>query len=155
MRAMTILRRCREAADELRRYDQRIRQRREAMGVSGVQMDPNGGSRGGGDPDRMGRMMADLDLIERAKADREDARKAEVASAVLILDMLPELESGILHRYYILRESTGEIARKEKYEASYVRKKKRDGEEALGLIRPERIADTLPRWYLERWPDEA
>lgn len=151
---MTILKRCRGAADDIRRLEQRIRQRQEALDIGGMRLNPIGGGKGTAEQDRMALMAAEVDEIEREKQDREDARRAEIASAVLLLEMLPELESGVLHRYYVLRMSTGEIARELRRESSYVRKKKRDGEETLALLEESRVAATLPGWYLRKWPEE-
>ncbi len=151
-----MLKRCKAAQSEIRRLELRIRQREDVLtGLGGMRMNPNGGSRARGDPDRMGAIAAEIDEIERQKQARADAWKAEAASAMALLDMLPETESGILHRYYLLRESTGEIAVSLRRESSYVRKKKRDGEEIMRMLSAERVAATLPAWYLRDWPDET
>ena len=102
MDAMTILRRCRESDEDIRRLEQRIAQRRMAMdSLQAPQMDPNGGSRGSGDPDKTGRMVAELDLLERDRDRRNEERNAEIASACALLDMVPELESKVLYAYYV------------------------------------------------------
>ena len=151
MDAMTILRRCRESEEDIRRLEQRIAQRRMAMdSLQAPQMDPNGGSRGSGDPDKTGRMVAELDLLERDRDRRNEERNAEIASACALLDMVPELESKILYGYYVLGEDTTVIAHRENFQPNYTRRKKRDGEKLLDLLTPERVAGTLPRWYLER-----
>ena len=46
------------------------------------------------------------------------------------------------------RWDTPEIARKEKYTAGYVRKTKRNGEQLLEMLSPERVDSVLPAWYL-------
>lgn len=155
MRAMTILKRVRDAERDLNRLQLRIRQRDDALrAMGGVRMDPNGGSRASGDGDRTGRLVAEKDQAERELQERKDALMAEITSAMTLLEMVPDLESEVLHRYYVLRDSTGAIARAKKYTESYVRKKKRDGEEAMELLTAERVDATLPRWYLKKWPDE-
>lgn len=147
---MVILQRCREAAEEIAQIEARIRRQRETMeAMGGMRMDPIGGGKGTADPDRMGRMMAKLDGIEREKARRERERDAEIYSAGLLVDMLPNLEGEILHQYYVMGLSTGQIGRKMGYTGSYVRKKKADGEAVMGqIISPERAAGTLPEWYV-------
>ena len=46
------------------------------------------------------------------------------------------------------RLDTPEIARKEKYTAGYVRKTKRNAEQLLEMLDPDRVRGTLPAWYL-------
>lgn len=148
---LVILQRCREAEEEIALIDARLRRQRETMdAMGGMRMDTVGGGRGSGDPDRMGRMMAKLDGIEREKEKREREKDAEIYSAGRLIDMLPNLEGEILHRYYVMRMSTGAIARKLGYTGSYVRRKKTDGENAMAqVISPERAAATLPEWYVK------
>ena len=108
MNAMTILKRCRAAKSDIGRLLQRIEQRRDVLdSLSAPQADPNGGSRGTGDKDKIGKILADIDELER------------------------EVE-----------------ARKEKYTAGYVRKTKRNGEQLLEMLSPERVDSVLPAWYL-------
>ena len=152
MDAMTILRRCRKAREDIAGLEQRIAQRRMAMdSLSAPQADPNGGSRGSGDPDKIGRMIADIDQLERKLEARKEARNAEVAAACALLDMVPNLESKVLYAYYVQGKDTPAIARKEKYQAAYVRKVKRAGEQMLGMLSAERVEMTLPHWYLEKY----
>ena len=90
MDAMTILRRCREAGHDIERLEQLIAQRREVLdGLSGPQMDPNGGGRGGADPDKVGRIVADIDELERKKQRREDEHEVEKVAATAMMDWLP------------------------------------------------------------------
>lgn len=150
MKAMTILRRLRAADGEIRRLEISIRQKREILTAkSGPQMDPSGGSHGSGSRDRIPDGLAAVDLLERKKADREARKSVEQASACALLDMVPELESKILYGYYVLGEDTTATARRLSYQPNYTRKKKRDGEKLMDLLTPERVAGTLPRWYLE------
>lgn len=147
---MVILRRCRNADEDIAMIDARIRRQRETMDAMGGMRMGAGGGRGSADPDRMGRMMAKLDGIEREKARREQEKDAEIYSAGRLIDMLPDLEGEILHQYYVLCRTTGQIARKLGYTGSYVRKKKTDGEETMErIISPERVAATLPEWYVK------
>ena len=150
MNAMTILNRCRAARSDISRLEQRIERWREILdGISAPQADPNGGSRGSGDKDKTGRILADIDLLEREIAARREAENVEKAAACALMDMVPELEGKVLYDYYVKRWDTPEIAKKEKYTAGYVRKAKRSGEQLLDMLSPERVRSTLPAWYLK------
>ena len=152
MQAMTILRRCRAAKHDISRLKMRESQREDAMRrIGGMRMDANGGGKGSPDPDKMGRLAGDLDEIQRERKDREEAYIAETNSALQLLNMVPEMESGILHRYYLLEDTISAIARGLNYDESYIRKKKKAGEEAMGWLSAERVDATLPRWYLTKW----
>jgi hypothetical protein len=154
MNALDILKRCRAAGDEIERLQQRIEQRREVLtGISAPQADPNGGSRGSADPDKYGRVMGEIDELERKLEARREAENVEKVAAVSLLDMLPQLESKILHLYYVKKKDTTEIARTEKYQTGYVRKKKREAEQLLDMLSPERVRGTLPAWYIKETED--
>ena len=149
MKAMTILKRCRSAKSDLSRIRQRIEQWREVLdSISAPQADPNGGSRGTGDRDKIGRILADIDALEREAEARKEAERAERVAVCALMDELPDLEGRVLYDYYVKRWDTGEIARKEKYTAGYVRKAKRNGEQLLEMIGSEKVDRTLPAWYL-------
>ena len=149
MKAITILKRCRAAGNDTRRLEQRIEQRREVLtNISAPQADPIGGSRGTGDPDKTGRILAEIDALERELEARKEAENAEKVAACTLLDMVPELEGKVLYDYYVRRWDTPKIASKEKYTAGYVRKTKRNAEQLLEMISPERVGSTLPAWYL-------
>ena len=149
MNAMTILKRCRAAKNDIGRLLQRIEQRRDVLdSLSAPQADPNGGSRGTGDKDKIGKILADIDELEREVEARKEAEKAEKTAVLTLLDMVPDLEGRVLYDYYVKRWDTPEIARKEKYTAGYVRKTKRNGEQLLEMLSPERVDSVLPAWYL-------
>ena len=151
MDAMTILKRCREAKADISRIQQRIDQWHDVLtGLGGIQVNPDGGSRGTGDMDRYGRIMGDIDLLERERDARKEAYEAERIAACALVGMVPDLEGKILYDYYVRRMDTPEIARKEKYTAGYVRKTKRAAEQLLAMISPERVISTLPAWYLRK-----
>ena len=156
MNGMTVLRRCLTADGEIAAIRGMIRRREDAMRqIGGMRMDPIGGGKGTGDGDRYGRMMGEISELEDRLRDRQEARTAEAMSAVSILDMVEdELEREVLHRYYLLKEKTGDIARAKKYGEGYVRKKKREGETTVGEIPGEKIDGTLPGWYLKKWKEE-
>lgn len=149
MNAMTIMRRCRAARDEISRLQQRIEQRREVLdSLSAPQADPNGGSRGTADRDKISRILADIDMLEREIDARREAENVEKVAACTLLDMVPELEGKILYDYYIRRMDTPQIARKRKYTAGYVRKTKRSAEQLMEMLSRERVEEVLPQWYL-------
>ena len=150
MNALTILKRCRAARNDIEQLQRRIDQRRELLdGLSAPQADPNGGSRGTPDPDKTGRILADIDELERELAARREAENAEKVAALSLLDMIPDLEGKVLYDYYVKRWDTPEIARKEKYTAGYVRKMKRSGEQLLEMLGAERVRSVLPAWYIK------
>ena len=149
MEAITILKRCRNAAGDIRKLRESIQRRREALyNIGAPQADPNGGSRSQGEHDKTGKLLGDIDALERRLEARNQARPVELAAACVLLDMLPELESKVLHAYYIKHESTPGIARRLKYQESYIRKVKRRGENILGELTPDQVGETLPAWYL-------
>ncbi len=149
MKAITILQRCRAAKTDISRLQQRIEQWHDVLGsLSAPQADPNGGSRGTGDRDKIGRILASIDELEREVEARKEAEKAEKVAAVALVDMVPNLEGRILYDYYVKRWDTPEIARKEKYTAGYVRKTKRSAEGLLEMLTADRVNGTLPAWYL-------
>ena len=151
MKAITILKRCRSAKSDLARLDQQIGRWQDVLtGVSAPQVDPNGGSRGTGDPDKYGRIAGEIDQLEREKAARKEAYAAEKVASCARMGMLPDLEGKVVYDYYVRRWDTQEIARKEKYTAGYVRKTKRAAEQLLEMISRERVDATLPGWYLRK-----
>ena len=150
MDAITIFKRVRAAEEEISRLERQKQQRWDVLtSLSAPQADPTGGSHGSRDPDKNGRILADIDQLERKIQARKDRREAETVAAMLLVDMLPDLEGMVLHEYYIMRKGTTEIARRYSYTPGYVRRIKRQGETLLGILAPERVAGTLPAWYLK------
>jgi len=149
MKAITILKRCRAARNDIDRLQQRIDQWRDVLtSLSAPQADPNGGSRGSGDKDKTGRIYAEIDALEREKAVRQDRAEAERVATRALMDMVPDLEGKILFDYYARGWDTPKIAKAEKYTAGYVRKTKRAAEQLLEMLDPDRVDETLPAWYL-------
>ena len=90
MNAMTILKRCREAKSDIERLEQRKEQWQDVLSsMSAPQADPNGGSHGTGDKDKIGRIYADIDELERKIEARKNAAEAEKVSATVLLGMVP------------------------------------------------------------------
>lgn len=150
MQAMEILKRCRNAENEIIRIESQIRRRRDLLGQTGAPaMDPNRGGRGSSDPDKTGRILGDIDLLERALEARKQRKAVEEAASIALTEMAPELEGKVLYRYYVKRDTVAGIARKEKYTEGYIRKVRKRGEEIMRLLSPEKVATTVPRWYIE------
>ncbi|MBR2664831.1 MAG: hypothetical protein IKE25_14050 [Clostridia bacterium] len=150
MEAIIILRRCRNAANDIRKLERRIQLRRDAMLSVTPRLDPNGGSRGGGDPDLIGRILADIDDLERSMDARRKAEAVEICAVCIMLDRLTAMESQVLYGYYVRRESSGEIAKRLNYTAGYIRKIKADGERQLRGIAGAAVDALLPEWYREK-----
>lgn len=149
MKAITILKRCRAAKNDIDRLQQRIDQWQDVLtSLSAPQADPNGGSRGSGDKDKTGRIYAEIDALEREKTARKERAEVEKMATRALMDMVPDLEGKILFDYYARGWDTPKIAREEKYTAGYVRKTKRAAEQLLDMLDPVRVDSTLPAWYL-------
>lgn len=150
MDALTVLKRLRGADEEIERLKARIKQRRDLLTAKSAGVgDPNGGSRGGGDRDKTGALLADIDALERALQLRTDEKNAEEMSALALLDMAPDLESEVLYLYYVQRMTTGGIAQSKRYQPAYVRRVKRNGETMIAMLSEELVDATLPKWYLQ------
>ena len=156
MKAIIILNRCRAAEKDLATIQEKIERRRERLDdTSAPQVDPNGGSRGSGDKDKTGRLMGEIDALERQKQAREDAKNAEEVAAIALVDRLPDLEGKVIYKYYVKRMDTTAIAKdpkdpRNRYTAGYIRKVKRNAEQLLDMIDPEQVAALLPPWYVQR-----
>lgn len=150
MKAMEILKRCRDAREDLARLELKLSQRRSAADSMGS---PMGGSgrHGSGPSDKVGNIAADIADLEAQKQEREYARSVEIASACALLDMVPIRESEVLYGYWVEGKTTTQVAKGKHYTVAYVRRIKRDGERQLDMLTEERVNSTLPRWYLERY----
>ena len=153
---MTILKRCRAAESDLERLQQRIDQRREVLtSIGAPQADPNGGSRATGDKDKTGRVLAEIDELERQAHARKEEENAEKVAALALIDMLPDLEGKVLYDYYVKRMDTPGIARREKYTPGYIRKTKRNAENLLSMLGEDRVKGVLPAWYINGKGEDA
>ena len=151
MKAMDILRRCRSAASDISRTQQRIAQRRDALTcIAAPQIRADGTDRSARSSDKTSELMADIDGLERALEQRRNQQQAEIVAALVLLDCLPETDSGILYRYYIKRDSVPSIAAAMGFTDGYIRKVKADAESRLDSLQEARVAAALPAWYM-RW----
>lgn len=149
MKAMDILRRCRSAASDISRTQQRIAQRRDALTyIAAPQIRADGTDRSARSSDKTSELMADIDGLERALEQRRNQQQAEIVAALVLLDCLPETDSGILYRYYIKRDSVPSIAAAMGFTDGYIRKVKADAESRLDSLQEARVAAALPAWYM-------
>lgn len=149
MKAMDILRRCRSAASDISRTQQRIAQRRDALTrIAAPQIRADGTDRSARSSDKTSELMADIDGLERALEQRRNQQQAEIVAALVLLDCLPETGSGILYRYYIKRDSVPSIAAAMGFTDGYIRKAKADAESRLDSLQEARVAAALPAWYM-------
>lgn len=149
MKAMDILRRCRSAASDISRTQQRIAQRRDALTyIAAPQIRADGTDRSARSSDKTSELMADIDGMERALEQRRNQQQAEIVAALVLLDCLPETDSGILYRYYIKRDSVPCIAAALGFTDGYIRKVKADAESRLDSLQEAQVAAALPAWYM-------
>lgn len=147
MKAMTILRRCRNAEQDMRRIQQCIQRRRDA--AESITARPDGvGGRSTGEADKLSAFVASITELEAQLRQREMALRAEVAAACVLLDYLPDTESAVLHQYYIRRLKLSAIARRMGYTEGYIRKVRIAGERMLEALPCEQVRGALPGWYL-------
>lgn len=150
MNAVDILKHCREAKGEIEGLREQIERKREILtALPTLKIDDIGGGHGTPERDRAGRILADIDMLEREIQTREDEWSAESIAAASFLDRLPQAESKVLFEYYIKRLDTETIGRKGNYTGGYVRKMKRTAEKKLEFVLFEDIAYLFPDWYRE------
>ena len=156
MKAIIILNRCRAAEKDLATIQEKIERRRERLDdTSAPQVDPNGGSHGSGDKDKTGRLMGEIDALERQMQARNDAKNAEEVAVIALVDRLPDLEGKVIYKYYVKRMDTTAIAKDPKdprnpSTAGDIRKVTRNAEQLLDMMDPEQVAALLPPWYVQR-----
>lgn len=129
MDAIEILRRCRSGEEDLQRLRRRLRQL-ERCGASADAV------------------RDDLEKCRDAVAKRIRELDAETMAACKIVDALPDPACGILYRYFVARQSQGEITAALHITSGYYKRKKREG---LAIVRQmdEKLVDAqLPEWYL-------
>lgn len=146
MDAMTIFRRCREAGADIEALEARIRQRREALTQVTQALDSTGGGRSPAG-DRMGTVVAAIADISARIEDRKQRQSVEIAAACVLMDMLEEKYSNVLHLYYVKGLTVRAVAKRLRYSEGYTRKLKRDAEDAARAISPEMVRECVPDWY--------
>lgn len=147
--AMEILRRCRSAAADVAKMQQKIDQRRDALTcIAPSGTTPSGKNQGAASKDKTGTLIADIDELEQALKDRKNQQLAETMAVLVLLDLLPKTSSDVLYRYYIKRQSIPRIAVALSYTDGYVRKVKADAEGHLSALSEKQVAEALPAWYL-------
>lgn len=145
MDAMTIFRRCREAKTDIEALEMRIRQRRDAL-TQVTQAMGDGGGRGS-PSDRMGTVVAAIADMSAQIEQRQQRQSVEIAAACVLLDMLEEKYSRVLHLYYVKGLTVRAVAKRLKYSEGYMRKLKRDAEDAAMEIDQDTVRGCVPEWY--------
>lgn len=146
MGAMTILKRCRGAKEEMERIRRRVARRRDAM--TSITQAPSEGGGGGGSDDRYASFVSAIDEYESLLKRRDACYRAELSASCTLLEELPETESAVLYDYYVQVEKVDAIARKMRYSESYVRRVKANGEQRISQVDENRVRAALPDWYL-------
>lgn len=142
MDAITILKRCRAAQEDMEQLRRRIEQRRGILdGMSAQQAGPGEGARQ--------RVAESVSQLEGALTARRESYEAEKVAVCALIDTVPSMEGQVLYDYYVRRWVTSEIARKENYTEGYVRKAKRNGERLLDMLTEAQVDRLLPPWYLK------
>lgn len=143
MDAITILKRCRAAQEDMERLQQRMEQRRGILDSMGAQQaDP--------ESDQAQRLALDVARLDSALAARRENYEAEKVAVCELIDTVPSLGGRVLYDYYVKRWSTSEIARKRNYTEAYVRKTKRNAERLLDMLTEAQVDRLLPPWYLKQ-----
>lgn len=145
--AMVILERCRRAEAEKRRLREKIDMYRESAGHMTASLDGIG-SRSTGDTDRMAAYVARIDAAERALRQRDREHTAEVAAACRLLELLPDLECGIMNRFYVRGQSLNAIAQALHYSYSHVAHRKLEAVKMLREVPEAEVIMLLPAWYV-------
>ena len=145
--AMVILERCRTAGREMRLLWERVARYQDAIGRMTSTLG-SVGSRGTGETDRIAAMLGEIDELERRAEMRKKEYDAEVAATCKLLDMLPDVESAILSRFYVKRLPLKAIARELGYSYGYVRTCKSEGCKHLDDMPGSVILDLLPPSYI-------
>ena len=146
MKALQLLERCRALEHDLQAVESKIQRYRESAtrvtsAIDGV------GARGTAEPDKLVAIMAEIDELEREKAQREREYAVEVSAACKLLDKLPEIESAVLNGYYIQAKALKLVARNLNYSYGYVRAIKSNATARLDELPEAVVASLLPAWY--------
>lgn len=128
MDAIEILRRCRSGEEDLQRLRRRLRQL-ERCGASADAV------------------RDDLEKCRDAVAKRIRELDAETMAACKIVDALPDPACGILYRYFVARQSQGEITDALHITSGYYKRKKREGLAIVQEMDEELVDALLPEWY--------
>lgn len=128
MEAIEILHRCRNGEEDVWRLRRRLRQL-ERCGASADAV------------------KDDLEACQAAMAKRIRALDAETMAACRIVDTLPDPACGILYRYFVARQSQGEIAAALHITSGYYKRKKREGLAVVQEMDGVMVDALLPEWY--------
>lgn len=149
MNAVQILERCRQASQDRESIEQRIQRYRDgAMSISKYGVSAGGHGAGGGD--KLAEIASQIDEAERARDQRDREYAAEVAAACTLLDKLPDMESRVLHLFYVQGYTLNMIAKRVPVSYGYARKLKADGMALAAAIDLTEVARALPAWYIKQ-----
>lgn len=149
MNAVHILERCRNAPQEKDSIKQSIERYRDgAMSISRYGLEAGG--HGSSDGDKLADIAVRVSEKEEALAKREREYAAEVSAACLLLDRLPDQESGVLHLFYLQGYTLVNVAQRIHNSYGYVRKLKSDGLTLAEQIPLLDVARAMPDWYLQQ-----
>lgn len=123
MNAMEILNRCRSAAGEIERLDQRIARYRACATDSSARIGRVGCAQGTA-CDPVSQFAVEIADCRQQRDQRQREYMAENYCACKLLDTLPETECATLYRYYLARKTVGEIACSLHFTVNYVKRKK-------------------------------
>ncbi len=149
MNATEVLERCRAAQGEIASLQNRIERYRDSAASVTHFADGVGGGKSTGEPDKMLAFVAEIAALEEQKALRARQYSAELAASLKLLDMLPEMESRVLHLFYVKNIGLSVIAAEQNYSYGYIRKVKAEGLRQARLISARAVREVLPTWYLK------
>ncbi len=139
----TILERCREAVRDVDRIDWQIEHcnsmqmniTRATSAIGGI-----------GDGDKMAGLVAELDALQRQRAQRKRELDAELLAAHLIIREVAQRRGGrqgrVLRLHYVERLSMGMIARRMHYSPRYIKELHADGYKCASTVEA-----AMPAWY--------
>lgn len=149
MNAMEILNRCRSAAGEIERLDQRIARYRACATDSSARIGRVGCAQGTA-CDPVSQFAVEIADCRQQRDQRQREYMAENYCACKLLDTLPETECAILYRYYLARKTIGEIACSLHFTVNYVKRKKAEAVAKLEEIDIASVYEHLPDWYIDQ-----
>lgn len=148
MNAIDIMNRCRNAASEINRLNERIARYRACATDSAAHINQTGRVQGSGG-DSVSSFAVAVGDCERQRERRKQEYEAESYCACKLLDELPETECTVLYRYYVGVQTVGGIAAALRFTTNYVKRKKADGLMLLEKIDISMVLELLPEWYTE------
>lgn len=148
MNAVEILERCRKGPEDIQEIAGKIERYRESATSITHFTDGIGGGRASGEPDKVGIFATEIADLEQQKSCRARQHSAEVAASSRLLSTLPNMESEVLHKFYVKGNNLTTIAAKMRFSYGYIRKVKMEGLRQAELIPEHEVREALPDWYV-------